>query len=152
MFGFVFRLERRAASRGVVGFFPPTRLLVDGRRRRRRDFERRGTPSTTTGVSRCCGRARGGVHGGHTSAACTRSLGTTSPAPVGPGAALVLAQTSHGARRQFRGWCSNRAARRQAGARQPRSGSWKAPQARMCASSKEGLLARRERAAARVPA
>ena len=62
---------------------------------------------------------------------------------MGP-AARTFAQTRD-ARRQFRGWCSNRAARRQAGARQPRSGSWK----RMCASKRKACL-RRERAAARV--
>ena len=86
--------------------------------------------SSSTTAARCDARCRGGVHGGHTSAAWTRSLGTTSPAPMGP-AARTFAQTSQDARRQFRGWCNNRAARRQAGAWQPRSGSWKAPHARM---------------------
>ena len=58
---------------------------------------------------------------------------------MGP-AARTFAQTSQDARRQFRGWCNNRAARRQAGARQPRSGSWNAPQARMCASKRKACL------------
>ena len=147
MFGFDF--SARSGAPRARGLLVSSRLglLVDGGRRRRRDLrrvQRSYAPSSTT-AARCCGRARGGAHGGHTSAACTRSLGTTSPAPVGP-AARTFSRTSHGARRQFRGWCNNRAARRQAGARQPRSGRERAAGAHV-REQEEGLLAGREGAA-----
>ena len=106
-------------------------------------------PSSTT-AARCCGRARGGVHGGHTSAAWTRSLGTTSPAPVGP-AARTLAQTSHGRAAAVCGVVQQ--------SRGPAAGRSSAAPLRVLEGAagahvreqEEGLLARREGAAARVP-